>query len=164
MGSPTLQKYSFSDKMTFYLPAGCHDTNDIWWHYCSLFKCFNFKCPGLNYQPEYRLCISNDGLHRKLLRDLHWMIFCIFAVRISMHINSHSKLMGLIKGEGDIGGDIRWRAHHTLSNTSSPSAPYPHPAQMDRSALILAGRTVMTSPLTVTILLMPSMTYLSAAG
>lgn len=95
------------------------------------------------------------------------VFFCVFAVCISMHINSHSKLMWLIKGEGGIGGDICWHAHHTSSNTSSPSAPHPHPAQLDRSALILAGRTVMTSPLTepvTVLLLMPSVTHLSATG
>lgn len=51
------------------------------------------------------------------------VLFCLHCV--SMHISSHSKVMWLIKGEGDIGGDIRWRTHHTSSNTFSLSVPRP---------------------------------------
>lgn len=61
--------------MTFYLAAGCRDTNDIWWHYCSLFKCFNFKRAGLNYQPEHRPGVSDDGLPQKLGCSLHQACF-----------------------------------------------------------------------------------------
>lgn len=66
----------------------------------------------------------------------------------------------VIKGEGHIGGDTHWHTPHTSSNTSSPLSPRRQTARLDWSALVLTGRTVMTSPLTepVTVLLqmMPS--------
>lgn len=82
--------------MTFYLPVSYSDTNDIWWHYCSLFKCFNIKQARLNYQPEYQLCISNDGILSSTVD--YFLLVCVtmFLCGSSrMCINSPSKLMWL---------------------------------------------------------------------
>lgn len=115
--------------MTFYLPAGCRDTNDIWWHYCSLFKSFNFKRAGLNYQPEYRLCISNDSLLHCSPLPLCVSVWGFLRFPCPAE-ESHSKLMWIFKAEGDTRGDAPQRTPHASGKHVKAVGPAP-----DQSAL-----------------------------
>ncbi len=57
-------------------------------------------------QPSFHLCVSV-------------LLCCPKEGSMCISTLTHSILMWLIKGEGDIGGDTHWHTPHTSSNTSS---------------------------------------------